>query len=307
MPSCCGQGATCSCKIETTGQLHVTGSGQPNDPFILSMDGELIGGHNQSFDVIVTGDGSSATPWVVETRYAATAKLDDIPDVNASTPGNAQVLAWNTATSKWQPAAPTVAPTGAVQHDLTLQGDGSAGTPLGAVADTNRLLGTFPTGLGLTDAGMSSVVIHFTDASMRSAAMSSPRVNTLTMLDTAPGRIDYWDGAAWQPATYTTKWRAGAAILQLSGPYSDGLPITVVTHPVTATTDANGNFTAVPAADLTGLSGVLSAYFTPSGLIGMGVVLNPAIDHLNGTAYRLSDGTPLASQPISGWYQACCY
>jgi len=308
MPSCCGGGATCSCKMEATGQLHITGSGQPNDPFVLSLDAELDGGHTKSFDVVITGDGSSADPWVVTNQWATTAQLDDIPDVSAATPANAQVLAWNSAAAQWQPAAPTVAPTGAVQHDLTLQGDGSAGTPLGAIADTTRFLGSFSTGLGLTDAGVADLVQHFVDATQRSSVLLSPRQNALSMLDSNAGRIDYWDGAAWQPATYTTKWNIlGAALLQLSGPYTAGLPLIITTNQISTTTDANGVFSVVPAADLTGRAGVLNVQFQPMGAVPFRVMVAAASDHISGTAYRLSDGSVLANQPITGVYQAACY
>jgi hypothetical protein len=48
MPKGCCGGANCSCKIETTGLLEATGSGQANDPFVLSVTGSGQAGTTRS-------------------------------------------------------------------------------------------------------------------------------------------------------------------------------------------------------------------------------------------------------------------
>src|SRR3982751_5372398 len=174
MPKGCCEGTNCSCKIETTGRLDVSGSGQANDPFVLSLEAEIFGQTNQTFKTTVNGSGSVIDPWLVETTYSPTARLDDMPDVNAQGPTNGQVLAWNTTTSKWEPAAPTTAATGAVSHDGTLVGDGSVAIPLGVVLISSRLLGGFTNGVGLTDTGLAAVTQHFANAADRTAGLPSP-------------------------------------------------------------------------------------------------------------------------------------
>lgn len=44
-------------------------------------------------------------------------------------------------------------------------------------------------------------VMRFTTAAQRTSQLTAPILNQLTMLDTAPGRIDMWTGTAWAPAT----------------------------------------------------------------------------------------------------------
>lgn len=43
-------------------------------------------------------------------------------------------------------------------------------------------------------------VIRFSSAAARTAAIAAPTLNQLTMLDTAPGAVDYWNGSAWARA-----------------------------------------------------------------------------------------------------------
>src|SRR5262245_24935935 len=134
MPGCC-QGATCACVIKTGGNSTVTGSGTANDPFVITSTVELNVVDNATFDLTLVGDGSDTAPYVLSVNYAATAKLDHLPDVDAPNPTNGQVLAWNNSLQKWAPAAPTTAASGSVTHDNSLTGDGSAGTPLAVLAN----------------------------------------------------------------------------------------------------------------------------------------------------------------------------
>jgi hypothetical protein len=309
MPTGCCGGATCSCKlaVEGDGPLAISGSGQPNDPFIFDMHVERASTHNITFDTIAGGDGTDTDPWTVETMFAPTAKLDHIPDVNAPGPTNGQVLAWNSSTSRWVAQAPTVAPTGAVSHDTSLAGDGSPATPLGVAPITARLLGTFATGLGLTDLGMTSVVQHFANAAGRTAAITVPVLNMLTMLDTNPGVVEYWTGSKWSVLPNQTTWTAVDEFMQLSGDYTPGLPITVSIIQLNTTSDSLGVIDVLSAADLLGKSGVLAVNVQESGAIGWKAMVYPNVDRVSATAFRLTDGTPMAGQPLTATIQAVLY
>ena len=308
MPAGCCHGASCSCVIVAEGRLNVEGSGQPNDPFLMDIEAEFEPVSNVSFDTLVTGDGTVADPWLVETQYADTSKLDHIPDVNAPTPTNGQVLSWNSTTQRWVPAAPTVAPTGAVQHDDSLSGDGSVGTPLLVVPNAARLLGSSASGVGLSDAGMVSVVQHFVDSAARAAAIPTPVVNQLTMLDSNPGIVDYWTGAAWEVQENQNSWAViGGEFMELSGPYSAGLRLTVLVAQVATTTDASGIFDVLTAADLAGMSGVLSVSFQETGTVGWKAVVYPSSGEVLGKAYWMTDGSVVAGSPITGTVLAVLY
>lgn len=307
MPKGCCEGATCSCKIETTGRLDVTGSGSASDPFVLTLEAEIQGSTNQTFHTTVTGDGSDADPWTVETVYSPTARLDDLPDVEAPGPTNGQVLAWNTTTSRWEPAAPTTAATGAVQHDGTLVGDGSVSIPLGVVPITSRMLGGYTNGVGLTDAGLASMVQHFATATDRTTNIPSPVFNQLSMLDSRTGGVDYWNGSVWGPLPGAFALAISGQLLSLSGAYA-GSQITVMTRQLAATTDANGVFDVLGTADLSGRSGVIVCTLQESGTgTPWKAQVFPNTNRISATAYRLSDGSVLAGAPVTGSVHSLVY
>ena len=306
MPTCC-QGATCACKVSAVdgGHMTVSGSGQANDPFLISADVDLGVVDNLTFDVTLSGAGIVSDPWLISVNFAPTAKLWDFPDVANTTPTTGQVLAWNG--TAWAPAPPTTAAAGAVIHGASLVGDGSAGNPLAVVPDAARLTQIAATGVGLTDTGMRAVVRHFTDATARNAMTPGPALNTLTMVDSVPGRVDYWDGTQWTPLLDLVTFNVTTAFLVLSGPYNGRTPITRMLRPLTVTTDGTGGFVLLSTADLTGRAGVLSCQFQETGATGFKAVLNATGGQVVGKAYALTTGAALVGTPITGLVDAYVY
>ena len=306
MPTCC-QGATCACKVAAVdgGHMVVTGSGQANDPFLLSADVALVESDNVTFDVTITGTGIAVDPWLVSVNFAATARLADLPDVADAGATTGQVLAWNG--TQWAPAPPTTAAAGAISHGPALGGDGSAGNPLVVVPDAARYLQTSATGVGLSDPGMQSVTRHFTDATARNAMVPGPQLNTLTMLASVPGRVDYWDGVKWAPLLDLVTFSTSTEFLQLSGPYNGLTPITRMLRPLSSTTDGTGMFTVLSTSDLSGRAGVLSCQFQETGTLGYKIVLSTAGGQVLGKAFSLTDGSPLVGSPVTGLVDAYVY
>jgi hypothetical protein len=304
---CCGGGSGCGCQIIGQGALNVEGSGQPTDPFIIGVDVEFTSSQNKTFTTQISGDGSEETPYSPVVTFSTTAELDDLPDVQAPNPTNGQVLAWSTSLSAWVAQAPTTAAAGAVLHDTSLTGDGSAGSPLMLVEHPTRLLGTYASGVGLTDQGMASVTQHFVDAAARSAAITAPSLNQQTMLDTEPGVIWYWDGSAWSLLPSQTDWESSGTLLELSGPYAPGLRPTVMVLQLVATTDSFGAFDILGTAELTGRSGVLTVLFQEEGPFAWKVIINAVSNKIVGTAYRIDDGSLMVGTPIAGTVQAILY
>lgn len=316
MPNCC-QGATCACKVSALagGHITITGSGSAADPFVFAADVALAVSDNAQFDLTLSGTGTVADPWIIGMGYATTAKLSNIPDVNAPTPTNGQVLGFDTATSKWTAQPPTTAPVGAVLHTPSLTGDGSAGAPLAVVPDAARLLAVSTAGVGLSDGGMAAVVQHFATASARTAMTPAPVLNSLSMLDTVPGRVDYWTGSAWTPVLGTvTQEPLSPAIMPLSGPYVAGMPLSHVMKHLNTTTDANGVFVVLDTTDLAGRAGVIQA--SVQGLLTTGsaryvYVLTPGLGVFAGMllaeVYFAQDGSPAVSAPVNVTVDAYCY
>src|SRR4051794_11365175 len=47
---------------------------------------------------------------------------------------------------------------------------------------------------------MGQTVARFANAAARTAAVPAPTLNQMSVLDSAPGGIDYWNGSAWVTA-----------------------------------------------------------------------------------------------------------
>lgn len=306
MAKCCG--STCACKLQAGTRTIITGTGSLADPFIINSDVALSVTDNTTFNLTLTGSGSAASPWNLTVDFAATAKLDHLPDVNVPAPTNGQVLAWNSSTSRWEAAAPTTAASGSVNHDTSLAGDGSVGTPLQVQEDPARYLATTGTGLGINDAGINQLVRGFASSAARASASPAPDLNTLSMLDTAPGVMEYWTGAAWAPVYHGfTTQVIGGQMLAISGTYSNQ-PLTFVMKQVSVTTDASGVFDALSAADLSGRAGVIAAFFQPTGnALSFHANLYADTSKVSGLALRGDNGAAYASQAITGVVYAWVY
>jgi len=308
MPNCC-QGATCACKVVAApgGHMTVTGSGQAQDPFLLAADVAFGVASNTTFNMTQSGSGTADDPWVISVDYAATARLTDLPDVDAPAPGNGQVLGWNASTGQWEAQAPTTASAGTILHNQSLQGDGSAASPLGVVPDANRLIQSSTQGIGLSDNGMASVVRHFANVTDRAAGTPAPTLNSLSILDNVPGRIDYWNGTVWTPLLDRISVTATSTFLQISGPYNSTTPLNRILGQVSATTDANGNFTVLSSADLATAAGVVSVHVQETGTAAVRVLVNPVSGQVQGTAYRLTDGQLATNTPVTVLVDAMLY
>ena len=307
MPSGCCGGNTCSCQLIGQGGVTVEGSGLPSDPFIIDANTYHATASNGQFLTTATGDGTAGDPYALEVTYAPTARLDDIPNVDTPTPANGQVLTWDSASSTWKAAPPAIAPVGAISHDASLLGDGSAATPLGVVGHQARYIAVTASGVGINDGGMAAMVHHFSNDAARFASIPFPVANMLSMLETDPGVIEYWNGTAWAKQPNQTGWVASDAFLELSGPYTVGVPITMGIYQVDTTTDANGVFDLLGLADLAGRSGVLSVQVQETGDVAWCAMAFDNTDRVSGTAYRLTDGTVMAGTPVTCMVNAILY
>lgn len=312
---CCGASG-CSCKIiggaaaDTHTNIKVSGAGSTQSPLTITGAAvEAIG--TDSVTLTVAYDAGSNT-YTLEADFAATSSLDDLGDVVAPTPTNGQVLAYNAGTGKWIPAAATPAASGSVTHDLSLSGDGSVGTPLVVNHSASGGTATRADGVGLNDATLNSVVRHFASAAGRSAAVLAPVLNTLSVLDDAPGEVDYWDGSAWR-ALLLFAGDSGDALLEQSGPYVDQTPTFAFSAFVNDSTDVNGRVTLLAAvnAPLSTAAGIMSYSFNLESGYPFLVCYDTALGDLDAILYAVdptdSSFTPAASVPVKGHVRAILY
>jgi hypothetical protein len=305
MARCCGGSPRTN--IEGGQNILVTGIGTLDDPFVIATDLSMLALDNDVFDVTIGGSGTIASPWTIGVAFAATADLNDLPDVDAPTPTNGQVLAWNAGAGLWQPVAPTTAAAGSVIHNTSLTGDGSVGSPLAVAVDAARYIQSTASGVGINDAGINQLVRTFADDAARTAATIAPVLNTLSVVNTRPGRVDHWNGSAWVQIDDALEFDGAAhELVQLSGAYANS-PLTMVVRKFSGTTDANGLLTVLDSATLSGRAGVLSATVSPTGAVAYNVSLTPGVNSLAVTARRVDDGVLLANQTITGQVTAYVY
>ena len=309
MARCCGSTGSCACRVTGGRGITIRGTGSSQDPFVVESDRALDTQDNDQFNLILTGAGTLASPWLLEVQYAATADLNGLPDVDTETtaPTNGQVLAWNDSQQKWLPAAPTTAAAGSVTVGNGINGNGSAGTPLVAKSDTARYIQVSAAGLGLSDAGINRMLRMFATDADRNATTIAPETNTLSIVATRPGRIDYWDGDSWEPLKAGIFSDAAGQLLPLSGNYPAGGQVTQYVRQIVANTDANGVFDVIPAANLAGYSGVLSAHVQPVGGTPWTCMVLTATNKITGVARRVDDGTPYAGFTINATVTALLY
>lgn len=299
MPRCCA-GSTCACSVQPGTHITIVGTGTAQDPFIIGADIALEVVSNSVFTMSMTGTGTDISPWELQVSYAPTAKLDDIPDVNAPAPTNGHVLGWDSSTSKWTNRAPTTAASGSVLTDTSLTGDGSGGSHLSVNDDPDGFLTTTATGLGISDEGKNSMVLHYASDAVRALSGITPAINSLSVLDDSPGVTWYWTGTQWLPVTNGVSRDFGTdQLMAMSGPYTGGVT-TLVIRQISDVTGADGTFDVLSSVDLADAAGVLSCVFQETGNVPFKALLAPNVDSIQGTAYRLDDGTAYGSQAISG-------
>jgi hypothetical protein len=298
MARCCG--STCACKISPGTHIGIVGTGTPQDPFLISGDLGLVANDNTTFDVTVSGAGTSSSPWSIDVGFAASAKLNDLPDVNAPDPDDGNVLSWDSATARWISVPPVTAPPGAVTTDDSLDGDGSLGNPLEVREDPDRFLDTSAAGLGISSTGINQMVRKFSDATARAAAVPAPSLNTLSVLASNPGAIQYWDGLAWVNLEAGFNLATSGALLELSGPYVAGLKVTVFIKQISGTTNASGDLDLLTPADLASYAGVLSCVYQPTGTGPVGITMvRGNTDRVTGRFFS-NAGPALAAVAVTG-------
>ena len=304
MPRCCGSSGACGCKVSAGTGITVSGTGSASDPIVVSSSSGLTVADTTTFDLSLAG----GPPPVLSVNFAASAKLKDFPDVSDTTPTNGQVLGYNTGSGTWGPIPPTTAAAGSVSHDASLSGDGSGGTPLQVNEDPSRLLATVAGGLGLSDVGMNSVLRRYSDATARASASPAPTLNSLSALDSRPGEVDYWNGAAWlRIQSDTQSVLIGPEFMSMSGSYLTGMGVIRVMKQINGSTDINGLLPLFTAAELTGFAGVLSVQVTPTGANPWIPVVQASVDHVDVVSYRVTDGSLNAGNVIQGSAVATCY
>lgn len=314
MAKCCGN--TCACVLREgptlagNHPLSVTGNGTTQNPYIVTFKGITF--DSDAGDLQITRSFDTDDGYHVVLNFAPTSSLSHLGDVQGGAVQRGQVLAWNG--SAWAPTAPVTASPGAVVTKSSIAGDGSGSTPLGVATDPLGGIEEGTDGIKLTDLVHSELVLRYPDAATRDADPTAPVLDQLSMLDTNPGYVDYWDGTEWTPLMAVGNV-LGSAYLELSGAYQAG-SVTVLAKQLADTTDANGVVTLLTADDLAGYAGVLSVSVQPvtpdgyaTGQLTWWLALTPDPSNavVSGVAFASDGSGEWASQPVRGIVTAYLY
>jgi hypothetical protein len=286
----------------------VTGSGSPQDPLVLSVTTDLAVESNSIFRLILDGNGELDSPWRLQVAYASTARLDHFPDVDlpANVP-NGHVLTYDLTNSRWTAAPPVTAAPGAVSTGNGLTGDGSGGSPLTVVGNGARYITVSGAGVGLSDSGINSLIRIFPTTADRAAASPAPGINTLSLVETDPDRIDRWDGTEWVTVTGGRNLDIQAGeLLALSGSYAGG-SVTDYVAQFSAVTDSTGAFEIIPADDLATYSGVLECTVQETGTTFYHCQVAAGTNNVVGFARRLDTGGAYPGVTVTGTVRALLY
>ena len=129
MSKCGCSGSTCSCKIVGGNGVVVTGAGSAANPYVIQTGTAFSVSDSSTVDLTLLGNGSASAPWLLSAEL--TAGLDDLVDVNTAGGTTGQVLA-RQADGTYALVPPATAAPGAVATGNSLEGDGSSGDPLNA-------------------------------------------------------------------------------------------------------------------------------------------------------------------------------
>jgi hypothetical protein len=306
MPRCCPD--SMPPKIEEGRHIDVTGSGTAQDPLVLSATTDLDVQDNAVFNMILDGNGTLEAPWRLQVAYADTARLDNLPNVTVpdNTP-NGYVLGYDQVNSRWVPVPPATAAPGSVSRSNGLGGDGSSGSPLIAVGDSTRFISVTAAGIGLSTTGINSLIRVFPTVAARTAASPAPGINTLSLVETDPDRLDRWDGTEWVTVSggHNLDIKTGQ-LLELSGAYAGGSVTTYVKQLATVT-DFNGAFEVIPADDLTDYSGVLECSVQETGTTFYHAQVAAGANNIVGFARRLGTEAAYPNASITGTVRALLY
>jgi hypothetical protein len=185
----CSCSGTCSCLILAGAGVTVDGSGQANDPYILTVD--AIGGvfkvqDTATVDLTASGAGTADDPFTLSAKALVT--LVGLVDRDPSRdPQVGDTPIWQSS-GNWKFGPPPVAPAGAVNVGDGLGGTGALDDPL--VVATSGTWGTAP--LDGLDSTLGQLIYVDVNGQLRAQPLA--------------GQPVAWDSISGKPSTYPSRW-----------------------------------------------------------------------------------------------------
>jgi len=250
MPRCDCSGSTCQCLVTAGEGVAVTGSGNPNNPYVITATATLAGSlqvrDTATVDMSAVGAGTPVDPFVLSAR--ATVRVRDLTDVDpADVPAIGDTMSFNG--TYWVFGPPPVAPAGAVNATGGIVGTGSVATPLRVAV--SGVWGTAPLTGG--DSTVGQQIYLDANGQLRAAPIVATNlaINWNQITGTPSAFPTTWDAVSGKPTTFPTTWtQVGSRARILTG--------TVAVPSLTPNTDAYvqinfppGTFSVLPNIFLT--------------------------------------------------------
>jgi len=143
MARCGCASGSCSCLVTGAGGITVSGVGTQDNPFVVNGPVFSVG-NSATADMVLTGSGTSGDPYRIVCNVHLA--LDQLTDVVVPSPTAGHVLTYVNGTG-WTNAIPQSGTPGAVLHDTSLKGDGTAAAVLGVLLDPAGNITLGPSGL----------------------------------------------------------------------------------------------------------------------------------------------------------------
>lgn len=133
MARCGCTGQSCSCLVQGSGAITVTGSGSALNPYVISGGAAFGVLDSSTIDLTLSGDGSGASPYTL--RADATITLGELEGVNVT--GSTGYVLAKQGDGTFALVPPATAAPGAINVGNGLDGDGTSGDPLNLVLASN--------------------------------------------------------------------------------------------------------------------------------------------------------------------------
>ena len=206
MPRCDCAGSTCQCLILAGEGVQITGSGNTNNPYVITstatIAGSLLVQDTRTVDMSAVGAGTPTDPFIL----SATARIamEDITNVTGAPAAVGDTLSWNG--TAWVMAPPPVVPPGAVNVGAGLLGTGAVDNPVRAAV--SGVWGTAPLDTYGTDSTVGREIYVDANGQLRSRPISPDE--TQVPWDNITGRPSAfptsWDQVSGKPSAFPTQW-----------------------------------------------------------------------------------------------------
>lgn len=132
MPRCDCAGSTCQCLIQAGQGIQISGSGNTNNPYVITSTATIAGSlrvqDTRTVDLTAIGAGTPVDPFILSAD--ARIAMEDITNVTGAPPLLGDTLSWNG--TAWEMAPPPVVPAGSTNVGAGLIGTGAVDNPIRA-------------------------------------------------------------------------------------------------------------------------------------------------------------------------------